>query len=110
MTDPKIFLLHIEGSIRNIERFSEGLTYEKFKADRLHQSAIIRELEIIGEAAKNLPSDFKRKHHDIEWSKISGLRDVLIHHYFGVNLERVWEILGKDLPELKRKLEKIGKV
>jgi uncharacterized protein with HEPN domain len=76
--DTKLLMLHIEGSIRNIESFSEGLTYESFKNDRLRQSAIIRELEIIGEAAKNLPPEFKKKHSDIEWQKISGMRDILI--------------------------------
>jgi len=70
----------------------------------LIQSAVIRELEIIGEAAKNVSVETKSKHPDIPWKQMSGLRDKLIHDYFGVDLDAVWETVKRDLPVLKEKL------
>lgn len=107
MKDPGIFLKHIMESILNIEEFSKGLDFAEFSANRMKQSAIIRELEVIGEAAKNLPPEFTAKHPDVPWTRIAGMRDKLIHHYFGLNLERVWEVLEKDLPELKPKIKRL---
>ena len=69
----------------------------------------MRRLEIIGEAAKNVPDDFRKKHPIEEWKKISGMRDVLIHAYFGINLERVWNAVKNDLPDLKEKIKSISK-
>jgi len=68
---------------------------------------VIRNLEIIGEAAKNIPKEFRSKHGEIEWNKISGLRDILIHEYFGVDLDILWDIIQNKLPDLKRKISKI---
>jgi len=67
----------------------------------------LRRLEVIGEAVKNLPLDFREKYPNIDWKKIAGLRDVLIHAYFGVSLERIWVIVKDDLPDLKKKIKKI---
>ena len=75
----------------------------------MRQSAIIRQLEIIGEATKNIPNTFRNKHPHITWRDIAGFRDVLTHAYFGVNLEKVWEIIKTDLPKLKKDMEKIIK-
>lgn len=80
MKDPKVFLEHIMQSIRYIEEFSEGLDFEKFADDRMHQNAIIRELEILGEATKSLPPEFTAKHSEIPWANIAGMRDKLIRH------------------------------
>ncbi|OIO21577.1 hypothetical protein COV61_02490 [Candidatus Micrarchaeota archaeon CG11_big_fil_rev_8_21_14_0_20_47_5] len=107
MKEGKIFLLHILDSIKNIYSFSEELTKEEFLKDRLRQSAIIRELEIIGEASKNLPKDFTGKYQDVNWTEIAGMRDKLIHHYFGLNLERVWKVVEDDLPVLEEKIKEI---
>jgi uncharacterized protein with HEPN domain len=107
--DPLIFIDHILDSLNAIEKYSKDLSKEKLKKDRLKQSAIIRELEIIGEAAKNLPIPFKEENSEIEWKKISGMRDKLIHNYFGVDLEIVWDVIESDLPVLKERLEKILK-
>ena len=107
MKDPIILLKHILDSIANIESFSNGLSQAGFKKDKLRQSAIIRQIEIIGEAAKNVPTDFSSKHPEIKWNEIAGSRDKLIHHYFGVDLDIVWEIIEKDIPRLKEKIKHI---
>ena len=104
----RIFLMDIKDCIETIEEYTGGgINREKFYEEKKDQDAVLRRLEIIGEAVKNLPLGFREKHPDIEWKKISGLRDVLIHGYFGVNLERVWVIVKDDLPDLK---EKVGKI
>jgi uncharacterized protein with HEPN domain len=108
MKDDIIFVRHIMESIKNIEDFSSGISKEDFMQSRLRQDAIIRELEIIGEASKSLSEGFRKRHNSIEWRLIAGLRDKMIHHYFGIELERVWNVLGKDLPRLKAEMAKIN--
>ena len=103
--DDSIFIIHILESITAIENFSKNLTREKLGLNRLRQSAIVREIEIIGEASKNISIDFKNKHNEIPWKGIIGTRDKMIHHYFGINLDVVWEIIKTDLPDLKKKLK-----
>jgi uncharacterized protein with HEPN domain len=105
MKDDKIFLSHILECIARIEQFSQGLDEKEFCRNILKQDAIIRELEVIGEASKNLSEDFKEKHKSIEWKLIAGFRDKLIHHYFGLELNRVWNVLKIDLPKLKNEIE-----
>lgn len=105
--DINLFISDIKESIKNIEDFSKGLDENSFCKDKLRQSAIIRQLEIIGEAVKNIPEHFRKKYPKISWKEIAGFRDVLSHAYFGVNMERVWNILKFDLPVLKKELEVI---
>ena len=105
--DPQVFLTHILESIGWIEKETKDLSKDKFVQDVPTHDAVIRRLEIIGEAVKNLPTDFKKKYPDIAWKKIAGLRDKLIHGYFGIDLELVWEIVNKDIPPLKEQIEKI---
>lgn len=107
--DPKIFLKHIVESIEEIEKYTKGVSKEEFFKDSKSQDAVIRRIEIIGEAVKNLPSGFKNKHPEISWPEIAGMRDVLIHEYFGVDLDIVWETIKKDLPDLKEKILEILK-
>ncbi len=110
--DIRVFIQDILESIKLIEDYAKGVSEEEFldKDDNLQlKDAIIRRLEIIGEAVKNIPDDFKEKHPDISWKQISGMRDVLIHEYFGVRLERVWKTAKEDLPELKEVISKILK-
>lgn len=105
--DINLFIDDILENIKDIEFFSKGLTKGKFRDNKLKQNAIIRSLEIIGEAVKNIPDSFRNKHQNIPWRKIAGFRDILSHVYFGVNMDRVWNIIEKDLPNLKKDIEKI---
>lgn len=104
-----IFINHILDSIAAIKSFSLDLTKEELASNRLKQSAIVREIEVIGEAVKNLSDTLKNNHKEIEWKEIIGTRDKMIHHYFGLDLNVIWLIIQNDLPVLKDKLEKIKK-
>ena len=105
--DESLFLEDILNSIKNIEDFSRGLDKEGFINDKLKQSAIIRQIEVIGEAVKNISDKTKKKHPEIEWRKIAGTRDIFSHAYFEITLDRVWDILETDLPKLKKDISKI---
>jgi len=83
------------------------ITKEHFCDNEEKQSAVIRQIEIIGEAVKNLSTEFKKQNENIEWSKIAGTRDKIIHHYFKVDIDLVWDIIKKDIPSLKVKIQKI---
>ncbi len=105
--DVNLFIQDIKENINDIESFSKGLTKKEFEENKLKQNAIIRSLEIIGEAIKNIPDSFREKYKDIPWRDIAGFRDILSHAYFGVNIERVWNILKIDLPVLKKSFDRI---
>lgn len=104
-----VYIEHILESIDAIIDFSGGIDREGLGSDRLRQSAIVREIEIIGEAVKNVSEGLKKKYKEVEWKEISGTRDKMIHHYFGVDLDIVWNIVKINLPDLKRKILKIKK-
>ncbi len=105
--DIKLFLEDILESIKAIEEYSKGMNKEKLELSRLIQNAIIREIEIIGEAVKNIPINIKNEHKEIEWRKIAGMRDIIIHGYFRVDLNAVWNVIEKDIPILKKQIEKL---
>jgi|SRR3989344_6143997 len=105
--DPYIFIEHILDSIEKVEIFVKGVTKEEFEKDIKLQDAVVRRIEIIGEAVKNLPSDFREKHKEIPWIKIAGMRDKLMHHYFGVDLINVWKVVNENFPELKKQIKKV---
>jgi uncharacterized protein with HEPN domain len=90
-----------------IIRKTKFISYENFVDDETLTKAITRSLEIIGEATKNLSMNFREKHPDIEWRALTGLRDKLIHNYWGVNFERVWDVIENLIPEIEKKLKRI---
>ena len=107
--DPKIFLLHILESIANIEDYTADLTKGDFYDSVEKQDAIVRRLEIIGEATRNLPEGFRKSNPEVPWQDIAGMRSKLIHEYFGVDLDLVWTVVHHDLPPFKRQVEKLLK-
>lgn len=107
--DLEIFIGHILDNIEKIEKDLNGLNEEDFSISDTIQDATVRRLEIIGEAVKNLPSSFREKYPDISWKEIAGMRDVLIHEYFGVDMGLVWKISIKDIPKLKKQILRIIK-
>jgi uncharacterized protein with HEPN domain len=96
-----VYLRDLLQAFHNASQFVEGLSYENFIADRKTTSAVIRELEIAGEATKQLPASIRRKYPNIPWSDMAGMRDKLIHFYFGVDTEIVWETVKVRIPELE---------
>ena len=107
MDNDLTFIEHILESIDKIAKFSKGITKEEFFKDELKQYAIVRGIEIIGEAVKNLSNEFREEHKEIECAKIAGTRDVIIHRYFGLDLNLIWKIIQEDIPALKSKLKKL---
>ena len=101
MRDETAYLRHILDSISKIERYTKG-GRKRFLADTMIQDAVIRNLEIVGEAARNLSAGYRRRHPELPWPKIVALRNVLAHEYFGVDLDIVWEVVRRRLPPLKR--------
>lgn len=104
--DHRLYLDDILESIGRIFLYIEGMDFEKFSADQKTTDAVVRNLEIIGEAAKNLPDSFKESLPEAEWKKIIGMRNILAHEYFGVNNQIVWDILQTKLEPLKKACEK----
>jgi len=94
-------------NIRDIEEFSKNLTRELLDTNKLKQKAIIKSLEIIGEAVKNISEELKKDYPKVEWKEIAGARDRMTHAYFDVDLDVVWDIIRKDLPDLKKKILEI---
>jgi uncharacterized protein with HEPN domain len=107
---PREWRLRVEDileAIARIERYVEGLTVEQFRTDQKTVDAVVRNLEVIGEAVRYLPTDMESLPHDVPWADIAGMRNILIHQYFGVDLDIIWQTLTQDLPALKGKLQKL---
>jgi len=105
--EPEIFIGHILESIGEIERHTLKVSLPDFLKSTLIQDAAMRRLEIIGEAVKKIPAETRAYTKDIPWKQIAGLRDTLIHEYFGVDLRLVWKVIKKDLPDLKKNMLKL---
>jgi len=94
-------------ALDRIEQYISGMSFDVFSNDRKSVDAVVRNLEIIGEASNRLPADFKNSHSQIEWHKVVGLRHRIVHEYFGIDHQIVWQILQKDLPSLREAISKI---
>jgi len=107
--NPKLFIADIKEAISKVELYIKNITFSEFKKDDKTVDAVVRNLEIIGEAVKNLSSEFKGRYSSVNWRGATAMRDRLIHGYFGVDIAIVWETITTDLPELKVEVEKIWK-
>ncbi len=103
----KDYILDILTSIDEIEEFTEGMDFEEFAVDKKTINAVIRSLEVMGEAAKKIPREIREKYPDIPWKYLAGMRDKLIHEYHGVDLEIVWEVIRTEIPPLRQRFEKV---
>jgi uncharacterized protein with HEPN domain len=105
--DLGLYLEDINTSINKIRKYTRGMNYSEFKKDHKTVDAVIRNLEIIGEAAGKLPSEFKKKHPQVPWRKMIGLRNRVAHEYFGIDIEILWTTIHYDLPYLKKEVKKL---
>lgn len=107
MERDKVYLHHIIDAIHKIEKYIFGKTFQDFLKDTLVQDGVVRELEIIGEATKNLSTALKATHEGIPWQDIADMRNKLIHEYFGVDYITVWKVVKEDLPQLQEKIQSL---
>lgn len=105
----QLYLNDILDSINNINKYVKGLSFETFTKNKMVIDAVIRNFEIIGEAAKNISSEVKSKYKTIPWKEMAGMRDKTIHEYFGVDLKIIWKTIKHSLPDLKRAVKMILK-
>jgi uncharacterized protein with HEPN domain len=108
MREPGLYLKDIIDAMTAIEGFVEGISFDNFKKDDKTSSAVIRKFEIIGEAAKNVPETIKERYPKIPWKEMAGLRDKLIHFYFGIKYDLVWRTIKDVVPEIKLLVSKIA--
>jgi uncharacterized protein with HEPN domain len=106
--DVRVYIEDIQESINKIEEYTKKITENDFYKNTQIQDAVLRRLEIIGQAVKNIPEEIRKRYPGIPWKKIAGLRDVLIHEYFGVNLKRAWKVIREDIYTLRNVIIKVG--
>lgn len=100
--DAALYLADIKNCVKNIQKYVKGMTFEKFSRDQKTIDAVIRNIEVIGEAAKNIPAEIRRKYPNVPWEKVIGMRNIITHEYFGVVLEIIWKTVKEDFLILKK--------
>jgi len=103
----KLFLEDIGGSIQKIQKYIKEVSFEDFQDDSLTVDAVLRNLEIVGEASRNIPPEIRSGYPDIPWGRMMGLRNIVSHEYFGIDLSIIWQIITVNLPETKPLIEKM---
>jgi len=106
-SEPREYLQHILVEADYLIAQSVGLTWDRFSTDETLRRAFVRSLEVIGEATKKVPDDFRARYPSVEWRSMAGMRDRLIHNYFGVDYELVWDVVQNRIPELRRQLSSL---
>ncbi len=107
--NPTVFLTHILNSITAIDRYLEGTSEGQFYLSEEKQDLVVRRLEIIGEATKNIPIELRDQHSKIPWKRMAGMRDIMIHQYYEVDYKIVWDTVKNFLPALKKQIEELLK-
>ena len=102
--EDKVYLLHIRDSIEKIEHYTNNIEYREFKSNSMASDAVIRQIQIIGDASKNISEPLKEKYPVIPWKGMAGMRDKIVHNYFNVNIREVWRVAKKDIPILKKSI------
>jgi uncharacterized protein with HEPN domain len=105
--DFRDYIADILNAIQEVEEFTRGMNFNTFLKDKKTINAVIRSLEVMGEAAKRIPEDVKEQYSDIPWKRMAGMRDKLIHEYSGVDLEIVWLVIKEEVPPIKPLIEKL---
>lgn len=101
------YISDLLNAINEIEEFIAGMDFQAFSTDKKTTNAVIRSLEVMGEAAKQIPSDMRKKYPKVPWKRIAGMRDKLIHQYWGVDLEIVWTVITEEIPPVKPLIENV---
>lgn len=104
--EPKVFLEDIYTAAVKIEKFTSHLSFEDFIDNELVADAVIKNILVIGEASKKIPDDIRMMYPEIEWRKMAGMRDMMIHSYFSINYRIVWDVIQYKIPTLKKSIEK----
>ena len=105
--DTLVYIEDVLESFDKILRYTENLTEKEFEANDEKQDAVIRRIEIVGEAIKSVPDDIRLQYPRVPWRAMAGMRDILIHQYFGVSIANVWKVVTSDIPKLKEEIEKV---
>jgi uncharacterized protein with HEPN domain len=105
--DYRVYLQDVLEAVANVQEFVGSMSRSEFEGDKKTIHAVVRNLEVVGEAVKGVPAEVRDRHPEVHWQRIAGLRDILIHHYFGIDIDIVWDIVQNKLPGLKEQIQAI---